>query len=302
MSDNTPGERTPVLFDTDIGTDIDDLIALIYLLAEPRCELVGITTVTGEPQRRASLADAVCRAMGRNDVPIHSGSPTPILMEQHQKRCEQAEVLPRWPHRSDFPAATAVAFMQRMIRERPGEITLLSVGPMTNVGLLFALDPEIPHLIKGLVQMAGVFSGRRTEWNAFGDAHAAAIVYRAHARNHLSVGLDVTEKCRLSADEARSRLRGGPFDLALEAAEVWFRRYPVITFHDPLAAALIFEPEICTYRRGHVEADLKSEKHFGMTHWQDGGDDAPHTIAVEVDADRFFARYFDVVERAVRRL
>lgn len=70
----------PLLLDTDIGTDIDDAVALAYLLRQPRCELLGITTVTGEADKRAALADAVCRAAGRTDIPIHVGTQMPLLV------------------------------------------------------------------------------------------------------------------------------------------------------------------------------------------------------------------------------
>src|SRR6476469_8774674 len=96
-------EPLPVLFDTDIGSDIDDAVALAYLLQEPRCELLGITTVSGEARERAMLADAVCRAAGREGVPIHSGTELPLLGPARQPEARQKTVLPRWPHRGDFP-------------------------------------------------------------------------------------------------------------------------------------------------------------------------------------------------------
>jgi purine nucleosidase len=71
-TDNTT-VRVPVLFDTDIGSDIDDAVALAYLLRQPRCELLGVTTATGDTGQRAALAEVICRAAGRNDVPIHAG-------------------------------------------------------------------------------------------------------------------------------------------------------------------------------------------------------------------------------------
>ena len=67
-----------VLLDTDIGSDIDDAICLAYLLAKPECELLGITTVSGEPEKRAMLASAICRTAGR-DIPIFPGAPLPLL-------------------------------------------------------------------------------------------------------------------------------------------------------------------------------------------------------------------------------
>ncbi|MGD2174792.1 MAG: nucleoside hydrolase, partial [Candidatus Brocadiaceae bacterium] len=146
-------DRVPVLLDTDIGSDIDDAVCLTYLLAEPRCDLLGVTTVTGEPGRRAMLADAICRAAGREDVPIYSGCDAPILFEQRQPEAPQAEVLPNWPHAEEFEPFGAVEFLRRTIREAPGEVTLLTIGPLTNIGLLFALDPEVPGKLRRLVMM-----------------------------------------------------------------------------------------------------------------------------------------------------
>jgi len=169
-----------VLLDTDIGTDIDDALCLACLLRQPRCELAGITTVTGEARKRAMLADALCRAAGRIDIPIHSGAEIPLLVPQQQSAAPQAEALAAFPHRDDFASNTAVAFMRDTIRRRPGEITLLAIGPLTNVGLLFATDPEIPGLLKALVLMCGRFDfnvpcpGPR-EWNALCDPHAVAL-------------------------------------------------------------------------------------------------------------------------------
>ena len=92
-------EKIPVLLDTDIGSDIDDAICLSYLLRQPRCELLGITTVSGKPQERAALAEAVCRAAGHKDVPIHSGVAQGLNMGIVQPECPQSEVLARFEHR-----------------------------------------------------------------------------------------------------------------------------------------------------------------------------------------------------------
>ena len=78
-----------VLFDTDIGSDIDDAVALAWLLANPRCELVGITTVSGQPLERAKLASALCRVAGA-DVPIVPGAATPLRVETRQPIAQQA--------------------------------------------------------------------------------------------------------------------------------------------------------------------------------------------------------------------
>lgn len=294
------GEAIPVLLDTDIGSDIDDAVALAYLLRQPRCELLGVTTVTGQARERAMLADAVCRAAGRDDVPIHCGAEQPILLAQQQPEAPQAAALERWPHRDDFAPNTAVAFMRQVVHSRPGEVTLLAIGPLTNVGLLFALDPEVPRLLRSLVLMCGVYTNRVAgvgprEWNAMGDPHATAVVFNARPPLHLSVGLEVTTQCQMEAAVCRQRFQGGPLDVVADMAEVWFQMRPLITFHDPLAAALIFEPELCGYEDGLVSVELKSDHVMGMTHWDAHSAHKPHRIALTVDPPRFFAHYFGVV-------
>lgn len=292
------GERIPVLFDTDIGSDIDDAVALAYLLRQPRCELVGVTTVSGQASRRAMLADAVCRAAGRAGLPIHSGAERPLLVEQRQRTAPQAEVLDRFPHRDDFPPNTAVEFMRQTIRSRPGEVVLVAVGPMTNLGLLFATDPQVATMLRGLALMCGRFvSGGpgAAEHNASCDPHATAIVYRAPARPHTSHGLDVTSRCRLDAATCRERFRGGPLDVVAAMAEVWFRSVQKITFHDPLAAACVFEPELCSYQEGKVEVELSGKLTLGLTRWNPASEEKPHCAATDVAPGRFFDHYFSVV-------
>lgn len=287
-------EQVHLLLDTDIGSDIDDAICLTYLLAEPRCELLGVTSVTGRPRERAMLADALCRAAGREDVPIFSGCDVPLLYEQKQPQAPQAEVLTRWAHRDDFAAYEAVGFLRRTIRSRPGEVTLLTIGPLTNVGLLFAVDPEVPAMLKRLVMMGGYyFPGDQGEWNTSGDPLASALVFGAQVPELTAYGLDVTLKCTLPPDECRRRFQGGPFEVVKEMAEVWFGHAEQITFHDPLAAACVFEPDLCTYRTGRVRMELERKDAYGVTLFEQETE-GPHRVAAAVNAERFFKHYFEV--------
>ena len=294
-------DTVPVLFDTDIGSDIDDAVALAYLLRQEQCELLGITTATGDTNQRAALAEIVCRAAGREDVPIHAGAQSVLLHGPGQQHVPQYAAVEQRPHRKDYPANTAVDFMRRTIRARPGEITLLAVGPMTNVAILFAADPEIPALLKRIVLMCGVFTGKAghgpgaKEWNALVDPVATATVFQRGAGKLLSVGLEVTTRCRLPADECRQRFSaaGGGLGIVGEMAEVWFKHRSAITFHDPLAAALVFAPDICRYQTGTASVIADETPLAGMTRWKQE-EAGSHTIAVDVDPEQFFTHYFAV--------
>ena len=152
-----PADVVNLLLDTDIGSDIDDAVCLAYLLAQPRCNLLGVTTVTGEANKRAMLASVLAK-VARKNIPIYPGCETPLVIEQKQPHAAQAVALPKWPHDTDFRSGEAVEFLRHTIRKHPGELTLLTIGPLTNIALLFRVDPEIPTLLKSLVMMCGVFT------------------------------------------------------------------------------------------------------------------------------------------------
>ena len=152
------------------------------------------------------------------DIPIHSGAEKPLLISQRQTEATQFQAISSFTHRRDFAPNRAVEFLRQTIHHRPGELTLLAIGPLTNIALLFALDPEIPSMLKRLVIMGGVFTTQlahspRCEWNIMVDPHAAAIVYHAAIADHLSIGLDVTMQCKMNADDCRKRLHGGALDV-----------------------------------------------------------------------------------------
>jgi purine nucleosidase len=288
---------TKVLLDTDIGTDVDDAVCLAYLLSHPDCELLGITTVTGEVEKRASLASVMCKAAGK-DIPIYPGADHPMNGVQRQSIAQQAAVLPRWPHETDFPRGQAVDFLADTIRSHPGEVTLLTIGPLTNAGMLFSEHPDVPELLDGFVMMGGNFDeagsqGPRIEWNVACDPLASEITYKATVRLHRSLGLNVTQQVMMSADEVRQKYTAPLLRPVLDMAEVWFAGfYPFITYHDPLAAATIFEPDLCSYEQGTVRLDHTDKP--GRTIWQPGATDAPHQVAMKVDVDRYFEHFFNI--------
>ncbi len=284
-----------IILDTDIGSDIDDAICLAYLLAQPRCQLLGVTTVSGEAHRRAQLVSALCRAAGQS-VPVYPGIEQPFLTPQRQPYVPQAAMLDRWAHDTDFPANQAIDFLANTIRQHPGEVTLLGIGPMTNIAVLFAAHPDVPALLKRLVLMVGIFTNRLAgegplEWNAMCDPIAIAKLYRTPVTVHRSVGLDVTCQVRMASGAVRERFQKGLLRPVLDFAEVWFRERDIITFHDPLAATTLFDQDICTFTRGHVDVELTSPRLMGLTHWQPN-DNGVHEVALQVSPDRFFDHFF----------
>jgi purine nucleosidase len=287
-----------VLLDTDIGSDIDDAVSLAYLLANPQCELLGITTVSGQPVERARLASALCRVAGK-DIPVYPGHDAPLSGPQRQPVADQAAVLARWPHQRDFKVDRAVDFMADVVRSHPGEVTLLSIGPMTNIARLFQAHPDVPRSLKAYVAMGGNFDkpqpGKKAEeWNVYCDPEAGAAVYSTKVASHTSFGVDVTMQVRMSMPEVRRRFaRHRLLRPVLEMAEVWFTRPQDVIFHDPLAAVALFDPEVCKYMTGTVTVETERAHAIGVTTWSPVAK-GPHRVAVSVDAPRFFKSYFSV--------
>jgi purine nucleosidase len=280
-------DSIPVLLDTDIGSDIDDAVALAYLLRQPRCDLLGITTVSGDVQKRAALAEITCRAAGR-EVPIHCGRREPIGEGCGQPNVPQYDTIAHLRHRLDRPENTAVDFLRDVIRSRPNEVVLLSIGPFSNLALLFASDPEIPSLLRGLVSMAGCFYDPMAEWNCRVDATATEMVFQTEREEHMLIGLDVTRQVTLTGDEVRARFTGPLLEIVAAQAERWFIDHSIMTFHDPLAAVTVFEPDLCGFEAGRVTSDPLS----GATAFRPGtGSDR---VAKTVEPERFFDAFWSV--------
>jgi purine nucleosidase len=285
-------EQRKVLLDTDIGNDIDDAVALAYLLAQPRCDLLGITTVTADPLARAKLVSVLCRAAGR-DVPIYPGAPKPLAVAPLQEPPPQAEALARWPHDEQFPSGEAIQFLRRTIRDHPGEVTLLTIGPLTNAALLFTIDPEIPSLLRALVVMGGAYVAepREAEWNLRNDPHAAAQVFAAPVAVNRAIGLDVTTRVRMGSAAFLERCDTPVLRPVADMAASWFADRDEVTFHDPLAAAVVFDEGLCRYAAGRVAIDTAD----GTATFRPAGA-GPHEVAVDVHADAVLEHYFAVVD------
>jgi purine nucleosidase len=279
--------RIPLIFDTDIGSDIDDALTMVYLLGQQRCELLGVTTAYGDTLDRARLVSAICAAAGR-EVQIHPGSSELINGKIVTGRVPQAEILSQWPHRDDFEPDRAEEFILKTITSRPGQVTLLATGPLTNVARLFQRHPEAPMLLKSLTLMNGSFRIMYPEYNAILDPEATRIVYETETPEMTVIDFETSLKCQMWKKEARQRIRGGAFEPVAEMMEVFFRILPVVTFYDSIAAASIFEPGLVTFR----STTVKSRRGWTFPSRASG----PHQVSVDVDAKRFKEHFFKTVK------
>lgn len=295
-----------VLLDTDIGGDIDDAICLAYLLMEPQCELLGITTVCGESEQRAAVADAICRAAGRT-VPIVAGLDTPLQPIPVYPTPDGACALERWPH-TDYEQGDAPAFLYRQILDHPHEIVLIGIGCMTNIAVLFRRHPDAPALLKGLTVMNGYFGAEPLpdpyyNWNSWADPLASKEVFAARVATHRAFPLEVTDRLTIEAHRAGalltadSRLMRAVFDFG----GAWLESAGKLTLHDPLAAVSLFCPALCRFERGTVRVETADSAAMGGTVFTPDPNGAVE-IASSVDRDAFYHRLSTVLNSPQRRV
>ncbi|MDY5082683.1 MAG: nucleoside hydrolase [Candidatus Limivicinus sp.] len=308
-----------VLLDFDIGTEIDDAIALAYLLENPECELVGITTSCGEAVKRAEMASMLCKIAGK-DVPIHPGAETPLIVPQMEARAPQAVVVEQYDHETDFEPNSAIPFMQKIIHDNPGEITLLATAPMTNLALLFAMDPQIPELLDGIYLLCGSPTHRRydnvteqkksmdrsdlvrdlasmgvLENNSIVDPHATHITYQAKCKKFVNICNNVSSRVTMTPEEAEKKFTHPVLKAVYDIAKEWFKDEAYVSFHDPVAAVCIFNDDVCTFKKGTLDVVLDNQLLAGMTIFEES-ENGPHDVAWTIDEKLFFQHLFEVFD------
>ena len=212
-------ERTALILDVDTG--IDDSLALLYAAASPDAELVAATCVSGNIDARqvAINTRAILELAGRTDVEVAIGREVPLVRElettpeTHGPQGLGHAILPL-PSRP-LSERHGVDVIVETARARPGEIVLVTLGPLTNLALALGKEPDLPGLLRGYTLMGGAFgvSGNTTpttEWNIHCDPDAAKIVFTHWAAamavdpsipRPLALGLDVTERARILPDD-----------------------------------------------------------------------------------------------------
>ncbi len=206
-------ERTPILIDCDTG--IDDSLALLYAVASPEAEIVAVTCCSGnvEAHQVARNTLAVLELAGRSDVEVALGRTVPLVRPLEVTPETHG---PQGLGHAELPTASrglsgrhASDLIIEEARRRPGEVTLITLGPMTNLAVALEREPDLPRLLRRLVFMGGAFrvpgnTTPTTEWNIHCDPEAAQRVFEAFAsapERPLGLGLDVTEQARIVPDQ-----------------------------------------------------------------------------------------------------
>jgi purine nucleosidase len=212
-------DRTTLILDVDTG--IDDSLALLYAVASPDADVLAATCVSGNVEARqvAINTRAILELAGRPDIEVALGRETPLVRalettpDTHGPQGLGHAELP--PPTQPLSTRHAVDLIVDEARARPGEITLVTLGPLTNLAIAVLREPALPRLLRGYTLMGGAFgaSGNTTpttEWNIHCDPEAARIVLRAWTEARLAdpsiplplaLGLDVTEQARILPDD-----------------------------------------------------------------------------------------------------
>lgn len=287
---------TPIILDVDTG--IDDALAIALAVKAPNCDLVAMTTVAGNIDIGNATRNTldVLDMLGATDVPVHRGASRPLVRPHkdaayfHGLNGIGGAKLPR-STRSVGPDRGPAAII-RHAAARPGEITLVCTGPLTNLAIALNVEPELPNLLKRVVLMGGAYQvpGNTTKWaeyNIFCDPEAAAQVFETPFPDIIAIGLDVTHQCKLPNDiwhaiEEQADPVARLFRAVLEAPFA-IREQTGFHLHDPLALGVALDPTLVTTGRYTVSVHAGSDER-GSTSL---GQPALVNVATAVDHQRF---------------
>lgn len=278
-----------IIIDTDIGDDIDDAFAIALALRSPELQILGITTTFGDTEERAKLVDRLLGEAGREDIPVAVGISHPeIKTTWTQRAYAEGGHFARKTH----PAA--VDFILSQIRQHPGEITLVTIGALINVGAIIDKDPQTFHQLRRVVAMGGSIyrgygdlgytkpRGPEPEWNIKLDVPSTRKVL-ASGVPFFMMPLDSTQ---LKLDEVKRAIlfqAGTPLTDALTLLYYeWGQETP--TLFDPMTIAFIVDPKLCPVTPMHIVVDDN-----GMTRPTNGAPNAQ--VCLNSDAEAFFHFY-----------
>ncbi len=286
------------ILDTDIGTDVDDCLAVAFMVGSPEFQLEGVTTVYGDVALRGAMVRKLFKLRGIDDVPIRLGAGRPLLgLRDVYWEGHEGKGLVEAGKEEPFDDEHAVDFIVRTVMANLGEIHLLAIGPLTNLALAMLKEPRLASNLAHLTIMGGVVRDTDrldlpiAEHNIVCDPEAAHVVLSSGAPMTL-VPLDVTTKCSIKArDVEELRGRGTRFhDAVAEQVERYprFARQGYTWLHDPLAAAVIVEPSLAEFSPCHVAVETGGRLTTAMTVVNKPSEKFPENarIALKVDSSR----------------
>ncbi len=243
-----------VLIDTDIGDDIDDALALAVALRSPEITIRAITTVSGDTQQRAQLAAHLLHVFGRKDISVAAGLSMPLQFRHRPSGVAQAAILPNnIPSNAISPLSGPELIIQTALAY-PGHLTLVCIGPLTNIATALMLEPHILMAIRSVVMMGGSSSVPLPDWNVRSDAKAAQIVL-ASGIPVTMLGLNITSRCQLRDCDITElhRDHSAQAQLLTHLLAVWQRHRPrwhpgLPYLHDPLTIAALCKPELFRFQ------------------------------------------------------
>lgn len=291
-----------IILDTDIGDDIDDAFALALAETSPNLQVLGVTTAWGDTSLRAQLTARFLRETGHAEIPVFAGPVTHASSTFTQARWAEAGPKPAggWPDAADF--------ILDAIRRNPGEITLVSIAPFSNLGAVMDRDPATFRELRRVVIMGGSFRrgygdlgylpdhGPEPEYNIVMDIPAAQKLFASGVPLYVmpldSTQLKLDEVMRSTLFSQDTRVTNALVSLY----EEWTAstQNPTPTLFDPMAVAAAIDPALCPTQPMHVEVDGK-----GYTRETPGPPNA--NVCLASDSDQFFHFYIPAVLSARQR-
>ena len=305
-----------IILDTDPG--IDDALALFLALASPEVTLEAITTVQGNVSIEHTTHNALTllTLAGRADIPVACGSAEPLI----RKRVDAAHVhgdnglgniaLPE-PTVAPVEQQAIDLIIDKIMRD-PGEITLVAIGPLTNIALAVRREPRIAQHVREVVVMGGAVrvpgnDSPSAEFNILADPHAAHIVFHAGWPIRL-VSLDVTTRTLMQRQQIEAlAAHGGRVLTTIQQImayyfDVFGPEYGYTTFqmHDPLCLAAAFQPDLITWEPAYVDVELAGTLTLGETvgYFQRPNAPKPNMqVSVGVDSERFIDMFLERIAK-----
>ncbi|MFT4182531.1 MAG: nucleoside hydrolase [Rhizobium sp.] len=313
-------EKRRIILDVDTG--VDDAMAILYALNRPGLTLEACTTVYGNTELENATRNTlqILELGGRGDIPVAAGAARALIRPYvktvghvHGENGLGEIVLP--PPKAKPLAEHAGDLIIRFARENPGEITLVPVGPLTNIAIAIAKDREIAHLLKEIVVMGGTIfhpgiggtTRPMVDANFLNDPEAAHIVINSGAKITL-VGMDVTMRTMLKEEKMREIATGGGHAAKkmMEITKFYLDFYNASAgrpigagMHDPLAVAIAEDTTLVTKQAMHADIELFGEFTRGQLiadrrRQAEGKENVD--VCLDVDVDRFIDRFVETLK------